>query len=154
VTADVDALYADGQGRWGTKESVFTSMLASKSYGHLAAVSQAYSAKHGKTIASVIKEEFSGDLQKVLVAFVEAFEDYPTFLANRLERSMSLMGLGNYNSKLSSLVVRIKDSGMLERVKAAYLKKYGRSASSTLRLRVGASVTDFERVMLALIGSN
>ncbi len=113
-----------------------------------------YNAKYGKTIATVIKEEFSGDLQKVLVAFVEAFEDYPTFLANRLERSMSLMGVGNYNSKLSSLVVRIKDSGMLERVKAAYFKKYGRTASSTLRLRVGVSVIDFERVMLALIGSN
>jgi hypothetical protein len=76
-------------------------MLGSKSYGHLAAVSQAYNAKYGKTIATVIKEEFSGDLQKVLVTFVEAFEDYPTFLATRLERSMlekTIWGI-NYNSK-------------------------------------------------------
>jgi annexin A7/11 len=148
VDADVDALYAAGQGRWGTKESVFISMLASKSYGHLAAVSQKYSAKHGQTIANVIKEEFSGTLQKVLVAFVEAAEDYPTFLANRLEKTMAR--LGTNDRKLSSLVLRIKESDMLERVKEAYFKKYGR----TLRVRVGGETgpqSNYQRVLLTLI---
>jgi annexin A7/11 len=88
VDADVDALHAGGQAKWGTEESIFIRILASKSYGHLAAVSKAYNAKHGKSFAKVIKDEFAGTLEKVLVAFVEAFEDYPTFLANRLEKSM------------------------------------------------------------------
>jgi hypothetical protein len=48
----------------------------------------AYSAKYSQTLVSVIKDEFSGTLRKVLVAFVEAFVDYPTFLASRLEKTM------------------------------------------------------------------
>ncbi len=42
VEADVDALYAAGIGRLGTLESVFIRMLASKSYGHLTAVSEGF----------------------------------------------------------------------------------------------------------------
>ena len=40
VDADVDALYAGGQAKWGTDESVFIKVLASRSYAHLAAVSK------------------------------------------------------------------------------------------------------------------
>jgi hypothetical protein len=130
VDSDVDALYAAANpNRWlfgiGTDESVFINVLTSKSYEHLAAVSQAYSAKHGKAFTDVIKEEFSGTIQKVLVAFVEAFEDYPAYLANRLERTMK--GLGTNEKRLDSLVRRIRTTGRMGLVKDAYLKKYGES---------------------------
>ena len=58
--------------------------------------------------------------------------------------------LGTSDRKLSSLVVRIKESGMLERVKEAYFKKYGR----TLRVRVGGETgpqSNYQRVLLTLI---
>lgn len=148
VDADVDALYAGGQARWGTEESVFIRILASKSYEHLAAVSKAYSAKHGKSFATIIKSEFSGTLQKVLISFVEAFEDYPTFLANRLEKAMA--GLGTNEKRLSSLVVRAKFSGIIEPVKAAYLKKYRKSLLQRVKDETSGA---YERILqIALIG--
>ena len=48
----------------------------------------AYTAKYKQSFAGVIKGEFSGALQKVLLSYVAAFEDYPTFLATRLSKTM------------------------------------------------------------------
>ena len=154
VDADVDALYAAANPKkWlfglGTDESVFINVLTSKSYEHLAAVSQAYSAKHGKAFTDVIKGEFSGTIEKVLVAFVEAFEDYPTYLANRLERTMK--GVGTNEKRLKSLVSRIFLTGRMGPVKAAYLKKYGKS----LVERVKGDTSGILRLTLTtMIGGN
>ncbi|KAJ3333689.1 hypothetical protein HDU91_002873, partial [Kappamyces sp. JEL0680] len=109
----------------------------------------AYEAKHGKSFEKVIKSEFNGSLEKVLVAFIEAVEDYPTFLAKRFEKSMA--GLGTNEKKLDSLTIRTKFFGLMEPVKAAYLRKYGK----TLFHRVKGEVSgDHERMLLAIIGEN
>lgn len=49
-------------------ESAFFMILNTRSISHLQAVFVAYLAKHGKTIAKVIKSEFNGEMENTLIA--------------------------------------------------------------------------------------
>ena len=49
--------------RWGTDESVFLRIIATRNLYHLRAVFDEYARRHGKDIISVIKSEMSGDTE-------------------------------------------------------------------------------------------
>jgi annexin A7/11 len=68
VAADVEVLYKAGEGKWGTDEAVFFSILNSRSEAHLKAVFAMYEKNYKKTFEKVIKSEFSGDLKNAILA--------------------------------------------------------------------------------------
>ena len=53
---------------WGTEESVFNSILVTRSYQHLRKVFQEYERLSGKDLEESIKSEFSGNVKDGLLA--------------------------------------------------------------------------------------
>lgn len=60
---DAETLYEVGEGRWGTDESVFNSIMCNRSWTELKAIFEEYSNLSKRDIYKAIKSEFSGDIQ-------------------------------------------------------------------------------------------
>ena len=56
------ALYSAGEGKWGTDESQFNKILATRSFPQLRATFEEYKKISKKDIEEVLKSEFSGDI--------------------------------------------------------------------------------------------
>lgn len=67
AAADAEALIAAGESKWGTEESIFNSILITRSYQQLRATFAEYERITGKDIESAIKKEFSGSIEKGLL---------------------------------------------------------------------------------------
>lgn len=73
AVSDAEALIGAGEGKWGTEESQFNSILITKSYQQLRATFAEYERLSGHDIETAIKREFSGNIQKGLLAIGNSF---------------------------------------------------------------------------------
>eukprot|EP00158_Paraphelidium_tribonemae_P002031 Partr_v1_DN25056_c0_g1_i2_m50599 putative annexin A7 len=146
VAGDVQLFYKAGEGKIGTDEAEFMRLLANRQFGHLKRVFAAYAEKHGRTMKKVVEKEFTGMAETTLVAMVRFVEDRGEYYAELINSSMA--GVGTDESKLQRLVLRLRGTETMEEVKAAYLKKYGK----TLRKAIESECSgDHEKMLVALV---
>uniref|UniRef100_A0A0A9VZC1 Annexin-B9 n=1 Tax=Lygus hesperus TaxID=30085 RepID=A0A0A9VZC1_LYGHE len=100
---DARQLLEAGVERWGTDESVFNSILVSRSYKHLEQVFLHYASLAEHTVEEAIHKEFSGDIKDGLLAIVKCVRNKSDYFAERLHKSMK--GLGTDDKTLIRIVV-------------------------------------------------
>jgi len=147
VKADVEALYRAGEGRMGTDESAFISILCGRSDVHLRQVFAQYQKKYSHSVEKAVKNEFSGDIKKALISLVKSITNRNEYIAEQFENSMK--GLGTKDNKLIRLTVRYRDPAIIKPIKDAYQTMYGKSLKKRIE---GDTSGDYRKLLLTCIG--
>jgi len=144
--ADAEALYNAGEGKIGTDEMTFISILCNRPDSHLRKVFDIYQQKHGHTIEQAISKEFSGDIKKALTNLVASIRNKAEYIASLFEKSMK--GLGTDDDKLIRLTVRHRAPYVIEPIKEAYKTKYGKTLAKRIK---GDTSGNYCKLLLACI---
>lgn len=128
---DARALYQAGEARWGTDESKFNTILASRSFTHLRAVFEEYSKICKYDIEKSIEREMSGDLKTGMVTIVKCVRDKSKYFAERLYKSMK--GLGTDDHTLVRVMVTRCEVDMVE-IRSKFLHAYGKTLASFIKV--------------------
>ncbi|OUM65615.1 hypothetical protein PIROE2DRAFT_20295 [Piromyces sp. E2] len=146
AVADAETLYRAGEGKIGTDEMAFISMLCNRPDAHLRQVFDIYQQKHGHTIEKAISKEFSGDIKKALTNLVSSIRNKAEYIATLFEKSMK--GMGTDDDKLIRLTVRHRAPYVMTPIKEAYKTKYGKTLAKRIK---GDTSGDYCKLLLACI---
>ncbi|XP_028272778.1 annexin A5a [Parambassis ranga] len=148
IEKDAKDLYAAGEGKFGTDEEKFITILGNRSVEHLRKVFDAYKKISGSDIEDSIKGETTGNLENLLVAVVQCARSVPAFFAESLYKSMRRAGTDD--DTLMRIMVSRSEVDMLD-IRACFKKTYGQSLHSTIQEDTAG---DYQKALLYLCGGN
>lgn len=148
ATADAQALYQAGEARWGTDESRFNVILASRSFAHLKIVFDEYSKICKYDIEQSISREMSGDLKEGMLTIVKCVRDKSGYFAEALYKSMK--GLGTDDRTLVRVMVTRCEVDMVQ-IKQKFQSRYHKTLGSFIK---GDTSGDYRRILMALAGED
>ncbi|XP_051971085.1 annexin A13-like [Xyrauchen texanus] len=142
---DAVSMFESGEGCFGTDESTFSIILATRNYMQLQATFKAYEAISGTEILDAIDKETSGTLKDCYTALVRCAKNPQLFFARRLNAAMK--GAGTDEDTLIRIIV-CRSEIDLETIKDMYLEKYDVSLKEAIDSECGG---DFKRLLLAIL---
>jgi annexin A7/11 len=146
--ADAKAIWEAGEAHIGTDESVFNTVLCTRSYPQLKATFEKYRALTGKGIVDTITREFSGSIREGLLAIVNYCWDPKWFFAERLYKSMK--GAGTDDRTLIRVIVTRSEVDLKD-VSKSFHKQYSKFLADFIK---GDCSGDYGRLLLAVLGNN
>jgi len=146
--ADAQDLFDAGEATWGTDESRFNVILASRSYAQLHHVFAEYAGIAEKEIEDAIKSEMSGDVQDAMLAVIATARHPAEYFAERLHKSMD--GVGTNDQALIRVIVSRSEVD-LEEIKMAFLNRYEQELEDFIKDDING---DYSRLMLAIVQGN
>jgi len=146
--ADAQALYEAGEKTWGTDESRFNVILASRSLAQLQLVFEEYKRISKKDMEQAIKSEMSGDIEDGMLAIVRSAQNMPAYFAERLYKSMK--GAGTNDKALIRAMVSRSEVDLTE-VKEEFVRRYGQTLEQFIKDDISG---DYKRLMLAICAGN
>ncbi|KAG7336397.1 hypothetical protein KOW79_001090 [Hemibagrus wyckioides] len=141
---DAVSLFEAGEGRFGTDESTFSYILATRNYLQLQATFKAYEAISGTEILDAIQNETSGTLQKCYIALVRCAKNPQLYFARRLNAAMK--GAGTDEDTLIRIIIGRSEID-LETIKDMYLEKYDMPLKEAISSECSG---DFKRLLVAI----
>jgi len=148
AAADAQALMEAGEATWGTDESRFNVILASRSFAQLEQIFSHYENISEKGIEAAIKGEMSGDIEDGMLAIVRCARSKPAYFAERLYKSMK--GAGTNDKALIRAMVSRSEVDLVD-VKAAFETKYEQTLEAFIEDDISG---DYKRLMLAICQGN
>ncbi|XP_060935238.1 annexin A6 isoform X1 [Limanda limanda] len=148
VEQDAQDLYAAGEEQWGTDESKFIMILGNRSMTHLHMVFDAYEKIAEKSIEDSIKNELSGDFERLMLAVVQCIRSVPMFFAGRLYKSMK--GLGTADNTLIRIMISRCELDMLD-IREFFRLRYEKSLYNMI---MDDTSGDYKRTLLNLCGGD
>jgi len=142
---DAQALYAAGEGRWGTDEATFIRIFSQRSAAEIDLISRNYQQLRGKSLHHAIDNEFSGDIKKLLHTILEGLQNPAAYFAKRLRDSVE--GLGTNDSRLVRVIVSRCEVDM-PLIKQEYRRMYGRDLVHDVRSDTSG---DYKRILTHLL---
>jgi hypothetical protein len=127
---EAQRLYAAGAGRWGTDESMFTRIFATRSPCEIAVIAQFYRQLAGVDLYTSLQKEFSGNVEKLLKAIFYASINTPEWFATRVRNALE--GAGTKDTQLIRIIVSRAEIDLRE-IKQAYYRLYSRDMVSDIR---------------------
>lgn len=149
VENDIRTLYNAGQGRTGTDEITFCSIILNRSDAQLRQIAAGYKHHHRRSLVTAIDAEFSGHMQEVLLHIVEGAVDAMGRDAMSLEKAME--GAGTKDERLTYRIIRAYWKGgrpYITGVKAAYEHKFRKNLVKRVK---GETSGDFEKLLVAVL---
>uniref|UniRef100_A0A7N8X6T3 Annexin n=1 Tax=Mastacembelus armatus TaxID=205130 RepID=A0A7N8X6T3_9TELE len=139
-------LYAAGEEQWGTDEAKFIMILGNRSVTHLRMVFDAYEKIAEMSIEDSIKNELSGDFERLMLAVAQCIRSVPMFFAKRLYKSMK--GLGTADNTLIRIMISRSETDMLD-IRECFRLQYEKSLYNMI---VDDTSGDYKRTLLNLCG--
>lgn len=148
VESDVAEVYRATEGKVGSDALTVCSIFSSRSDAQLRAISQVYFDRYRKSLAEVIKKEFSGHMEDALLFILRNAEDRAHHDAELLEDAMK--GAGTKDSMLIRRLVMIHwDRNRLHQAKGAYQYYYKQDLINRIRSETSG---DYGKFLQALVG--
>jgi len=143
---DAKELYEAGEGKMGTDESEFVSILGRRSNAHIRVLMEEYENLSGGSLKSAIKSEFSGMTKTALLAIMQCAKSRPKYFAKQLHKAMA--GLGTKDAKLTRIVISRCEIDLAD-IKNAFEEEEGKSLHDAV---ASETSQNFKKGLLALIG--
>lgn len=142
--AVAEKLYKAGEGKLGTDEEVFVSVIAKRSPDFLARVSDYYKAKHKHSLEQAVKSETSGYFEDTLVGLLKPRH---VFIADRLFKSMD--GVGTDDTCLIYFFSVLTKSEIHE-VAKIFQQRHNKTLAEMIK---GDTSGDYKGLLLALLSA-
>lgn len=147
VKKDAQELFQAGELKCGTDESMFLSIVGSKSVHHLRQVFTEYMKISGYQIEESISSETSGNLRSALLAVVKCIRSVPEYFAETLYYAMK--GSGTNDETLIRVIISRSEVDLMD-IRKAFYDNYGKTLQSMIKSDTSG---DYRNVLLSLCGS-
>uniref|UniRef100_A0A7M5XH86 Annexin n=1 Tax=Clytia hemisphaerica TaxID=252671 RepID=A0A7M5XH86_9CNID len=138
-------LFQAGEKKWGTDESRFNVILASRSFNQLKAIFDEYVKISQRDIMNSIDREMSGDIKAGMKCIVQCSRNPAVYFAERLWKSMK--GAGTDDSLLIRIVVSRSEIDLKE-IKTEFLNRYHKTLYKMIE---GDCSGDYKKLLLAVV---
>jgi len=139
---DAETFYRAGEGRLGTDERTYITIMASNCREQLQLIDQNYRRSHPKGMEHAIKSETSGNFRDAMLACITPPDLY---WATRVKDAVD--GAGTRDLDLITAFVA-NERPQLQMIAQAYQRRYGKAMSK----RVADDVSgDYRRILMALL---
>jgi len=140
--ADAETFYRAGEGRLGTDERTYITIMSSNNREQLRLIDENYRRTHSKGMEHAIKSETSGNFRDAMLACITPPDMY---FATRVKDAVD--GAGTKDTDLILAFVA-NERPQLQMIAQAYQRRYGKSMAK----RVSDDVSgDYKKILMALL---